>query len=284
MTWLFVERLTVIDFSYLDPRRGLVGESWIMDVELEGELDHQGMLFDFALVKKDIKAWIDRSIDHKLVVPGASGAYYQDMRQGAGTLTFRLDSGEHIKHTGPADSVAILNGISLITPDLVGPYLQKKLRSLLPENVKVIKIQLKPEKITDAFYHYSHGLQQHQGNCQRIAHGHRSRIIIDIEGRRDKQWESIWAERLHDSYIATEDHMKPCSLENYVFFKYEAEQGTFSLELPMDNCYLIPTETTVECIAEHIARETARETGKKVSVKAFEGVGKGAVFKAVPQK
>ncbi len=280
MTWLFVERLTVIDFSYLDARRGLVGESWIMGVELEGELDHQGMLFDFALVKKNIKAWVDHTIDHKLVVPGASGAYYQDTSKGLGTLIFRLDSGLHIKHTGPEDSVCILTGISLITPDLVAPWLEERLKSVLPDNIKMIQIHLKPEKIADAFYHYSHGLQQHQGNCQRIAHGHRSRIIITLDGHRDKHWETIWAERLHDSYIGTEAHLAPCSLEKYVFFKYAAEQGRFALELPAENCYLLPTETTVERIAEHIACEIARETGQKVTVKAFEGIGKGALAHA----
>ncbi|HID66548.1 MAG TPA: 6-pyruvoyl tetrahydropterin reductase, partial [Aquificaceae bacterium] len=41
---LFVERLTIVDFSFLHPTRGLLGESWILDVVLEGKLDAQGMI------------------------------------------------------------------------------------------------------------------------------------------------------------------------------------------------------------------------------------------------
>ncbi|MDE0854517.1 MAG: 6-carboxytetrahydropterin synthase, partial [Nevskia sp.] len=70
MTRLFVEQLTVIDCAYLDARRGLVGESWIVDIELDGDLDEQSMVLDFGDVKKRLKRALDGSADHTLIVPG----------------------------------------------------------------------------------------------------------------------------------------------------------------------------------------------------------------------
>ncbi|MBV8063608.1 MAG: 6-carboxytetrahydropterin synthase, partial [Nevskia sp.] len=70
MTTLFVEQLTVIDCAFLDAQRGLVGESWIVDIELDGDLDEQSMLLDFGEVKKRLKRALDSSADHTLVVPG----------------------------------------------------------------------------------------------------------------------------------------------------------------------------------------------------------------------
>jgi len=55
---LFVDQLTNLDFSYLDDKRGIVGETWLAHIELEGKLDKQGMICDFSHVKKKIRTSI----------------------------------------------------------------------------------------------------------------------------------------------------------------------------------------------------------------------------------
>ena len=60
---LFVNSLTVIDFSYLCNKRGAVGESWIVDLTLHGKLNEESMVLDFGLVKKQIKGIADGTVE-----------------------------------------------------------------------------------------------------------------------------------------------------------------------------------------------------------------------------
>ena len=54
MMRLFVNQITHVDFSYLHPIYGVLGETWLIDAELEGQLDNQGMVCDFGVVKKNL--------------------------------------------------------------------------------------------------------------------------------------------------------------------------------------------------------------------------------------
>jgi len=235
---LFVDHLTVMDFSFLHPRRGLVGESWWLDVVLEGGLDEQGMVLDFGEVKRQLKQLVDEHFDHRLLVP----ADYDRLELREHELRFHTETGDLIRHLGPPEAVQFIPG-----------------REVSAENatraMEAMLAPLLPEKIEGAWYRYSHGLKQHGGNCQRIAHGHHSRIEIHRDGVRAPALEQLWAERFQDIYIGTESDMVAITRHNdrtCFRFAYEAEQGLFELELPAERCYLIDTESTVENIARHI--------------------------------
>lgn len=276
MPELFVNRLTVIDFSYLHSTRGLVGESWQVDIVLRGGLDHQGMVLDFGEVKKSVKQLIDEHFDHKLLVPGSYPGLRLREAAGQSMLSFTSRSGELIEHSAPAQAVTRVDSDE-ITPRSLASAIVDTLRPRMPRNVAGIELSLWPEAEDGAYYHYSHGLRQHQGNCQRIAHGHRSRLRIERNGKRDTELEIAWAQRWRDIYIGTRADLLEQRQQRY-HFGYRSEQGHFELTLPAQRCYLIDTDSTVENIAQHLADRLKQQfPDDAFRVMAFEGVDKGAI-------
>lgn len=275
MPRLFVEQLTVLDCAFLDAQRGLVGESWIVDLALDGELDEQGMVLDFGEVKKRLKRALDDTADHKLIVPaGAPGCAHTTQGD---TLRLRFESATGaIEHRSPAAAVCLLEAAE-VTADTLAAHLHSRLRRVLPPNVRGADLHLRHEAIDGAYYQYTHGLRKHAGHCQRIAHGHRSRLQIAVDGRRDERLERRRAELWKDIYLGTAADIAE-HVGGRLRFAYRSGEGEFELVLPDDRCELLPVDTTVERIAEHLAAQAASERpGTKVEVRAYEGVMKGAV-------
>ncbi len=278
MTTLFVEQLTVIDASYLCPERGLVGESWIVDLELEGALDEQSMVLDFGSVKKLLKRAIDDGPDHTLIVPLHYPAQQTTTLADGRLHTQFMSQVGGIEHIAPACALTLLEA-ARVTPEALIAHLTPQLAAVVPANVARIGISLRHEHIEGASYHYTHGLAKHQGACQRIAHGHRSRIAITLDGVRSAALEAEWAERFRDIYLITGQHLVADD-GSRVRLAYTAPEGHFELALPKPRCYVLgqDTDSTVEEIAEHLAVEiAAAQPGKAVAVRAYEGVMKGAL-------
>lgn len=280
MSALFVKHLTVLDFSYVHLTRGILGESWIVDVELYGELDHQGMVFDFGHVKKKVRDAVESLFDHKLVLPrGLPTLQTRSVDDGL-EITWRDAQNRHYRHLSPLEAVEWVD-TDEITADALIPLLEDAAMAAVPDNVSRVVIELRSEEISGAFYHYSHGLKKHDGNCQRIAHGHRSRVKILRNGKRDPLLEKAWALKWKDIYIGTEEDLMSRLTEDgvdYCQFGYDAPQGRFELTLPESQVYLIPTDSTVEYLADHMAACLKKDDPEhQFEVKAYEGVMKGAI-------
>ncbi|MFQ2290231.1 6-carboxytetrahydropterin synthase [Aeromonas enteropelogenes] len=286
---LFVRDLTVIDSSYLCERRGMVGESWLVDIEMSGELNEMSMLLDFGRVKKLIKSIIDEEVDHKLLVPTECALIHVEHLEGDESTVDLLRQGRSIHLRCPTQGFAFIPAPQ-VDKESVTRYLLEVLAKRLPGNIKDLSLTLRQEQIEGAFYHYSHGLKKHDGNCQRIAHGHRSPIEIHVDGERDEELEQNWAERWADIYLGTEeDRVALTELalsaranvllgDHHAGFKYVAPQGLFQLAIPSAEVEMIDTDTTVELLAHYIAREVKKAVGDKfVKIVAYEGVGKGAI-------
>lgn len=284
---LFVNDLTVMDFSYLCPLRGMVGESWIVDVVLDGGLNDESMVQDFGIVKKQLKRVIDDYVDHKLVIPAehANATIHKRAEDGRVQVDFLFAGNKPIQLNCPPEAYAFVYSTQ-INKDSVTAYLKDVITTHLPENVHDIDIELREEQINTPFYHYTHGLKKHDGNCQRIAHGHRSKIIIYEDGKDSLKWQRYWADRWSDIYIGSQpDIVAPSALSFEIMnsvpvfcFQYEASQGVFEMAIDKSVCEIIEDDSTVECLAQYVLDQTQLHTHKPLLVKAFEGVGKGAMI------
>jgi 6-pyruvoyl-tetrahydropterin synthase len=276
---LFVDNLTNVDFSYLDDNRGLVGETWLASVLLDGGLDQTSMIWDFGVVKKVLRNWLDDELDHRLLVPTKSERLSYEINDNRITLSWKFGS-DVLTMEAPLEAVALID-TKRIDEKTAAQWSIKQLAGYFPDNLEHIQLTFEAEEINAAYYHYSHGLKKHDGNCQRIAHGHRSRIQIWCDGARDKDLENNWAERWSDIYVGSKDDLISIHDDEkaQMHFAYDAPQGHFKLSLPTRVCYIMPCDTTVECIAAHIAEVLHNENpNSRITVKAFEGLNKGAIF------
>ena len=278
---LFVENITQLDFSYLDRRRGLLGETWHVDVELEGEQDDQGMLWDFGLVKKTIKNWMDQTLDHVLVVPEKANWIELRASQHFMEMGAKLHAGAFtMKAPHGAFSQVPLETIDMFS---VAEWAADAVRKELPKTVTRCRFKFYPEDIAGSYYHYSHGLKHHVGNCQRIAHGHRSAIQIKRGENRDTDCEQLVADYLADSYLGLREDLVKLTAKT-AHFRYSAAQGDFELMLPAQQVRLLDVDTTVENIALWLAQGIVAQYYKAdddnqrlTEVRAYEGIGKGAI-------
>lgn len=289
---LFVNDLTVIDFSYCCENRGIVGESWIVDVLLDGSLNEMSMVLDFAVVKKQIKAIIDDAVDHKLLLPmNNSMIKCQDSTHNPNHEYVDVYS-KRANYFLQSPKCAFAKIIDKeITIDSVTSHLTDIILKELPNNVQGLTLTLRPENIDGDYYHYTHGLKLHDGNCQRIAHGHRSKINFFLDGYRSQDLEHFWCYRWEDIYIASESdrvlqsdiQLSETAMQNltesHQFFAYQAPQGQFDIAVQENVLEVVDCDSTVELLADYIARQVNlnNESNQTLKVIAFEGVGKGAI-------
>ena len=305
---LFVDNLSNVDFSYLHPERGLLGETWMAHIQLEGELDEQGMVCDFGIVKKVLRDWLDEEIDHRLAVP--LYAPNLELLENGDTIELvwhygsssRGDSNNNNDNKGnnnkdnnkrrqlrckcPRQAIALIEA-ETVNIDSVSLWAKQQLAIHFPTRIEKLNLDFSTENFNtpnnaeninskQAFYHYSHGLKKHAGNCQRIAHGHRSRIEIWQDNQRSAKLEQQWAKLWQDIYIGSGDDIINEDDQN-LYFAYTSAQGDFELDIPKSDCYQLNHDSTVEFIAQHIATTLkSQHPQSTIRVRAFEGIHKGA--------
>jgi 6-pyruvoyl-tetrahydropterin synthase len=292
---LFYKALTVLDAATLDPLQGLMGQSWYVDVGLTGTTDDESVVADFSKIKNKIKKIIDEKIDHRLILD----SQLVQVLGSVGKLDYRFGSNQvyEIQYQAPLEAYCLLpfgyDEKSLET------YIATVVKNEMPENIKQVEIILRGENFSEMF-HYTHGLKQHYGNCQRLFHGHKNTIEIWKNGSRDHNWEkqlsqSVFKGNIHFAFwenvinksslinlFSQNDQFAPegiISGDAIVELEYTSGQGKYSAKLPSQQVFFMPCETTVENIAMFFASWIKRSWASptdKIMVVAYEGIAKGA--------
>ena len=270
---LFCKELTVLDYAYWNLNKGPIGDSLYVDVELFGSVDKEFVIFDFSRTKKTIKSIIDGCCDHRLLITK--------------NLTEEVGEDLQVDHMGfyykaPRQAFCLIEG-SEINMNSIQNFLEKKVFEGLPENVEQIKITLRQEIYPkgQSHFHYTHGLKLHDGNCQRLLHGHHNIVEVFQDGKKSEEMESYISQELFHAnvhFVFKENIIE--ETQDQIHIKYKSKQGVFELKLPKKFCYIFESETTVENLAKefyHLVK-LRNPNSKNILVRAYEGINKGASY------
>jgi 6-pyruvoyl-tetrahydropterin synthase len=295
---LFINDVDKIDCAIFDPSVGVVGQSWIVDITVSGQLDSNGFVYDFSHLKKLVKQVLKASLDHTLIIPVQSKlVHYQDTDRGE---LWRLQAKSRLtgvnsewSYLCPKGAVYPIRSVQ-VTRETVEQECSRLVRHRLPEEVHSVEIHLRKEEVLagQAFFRYSHGITGHEGLCQRLFHGHRSLIEVYVADERRHDLEQWLAHEVLGSVVhiasmsqlvnpaadlrpgVRSEHQTPLTLA------YEASKGRYEATVPANRVFLVENETSIEAITQELARLIASEgvdLGAPIKVKCFEGIGKGAI-------
>ncbi|MFK8138944.1 MAG: 6-carboxytetrahydropterin synthase [Bdellovibrionales bacterium] len=284
---LFYKNLTIIDYAYFDKERGVTGDSLIANVELVGMPDQEGIIFDFSKAKKAVKNIIDDICDHRFVLP--EGLAQKNGESFQLEFSFGADN-KSLFYSGPLEALCEIPNSS-ISKNNISSFLEKAILEKMPPNIDAVKIHLEEQYIpkNKAFYHYTHGLRDHFGNCQRLFHGHKNVVDVLVNGKERPDLEAWISQELVKGSIhfcfsenVTNIPNIPtgiCSEHELIEIQYKSSQGQFKACLPGSMVYVMDTETTVENISLHLAKVIQNRIGseERVELVAYEGIAKGAI-------
>ena len=125
----------------------LHGHSYIVRLRLEGDIGAEGMIMDFVVLKKALKAMIDE-LDHKTLLPTESSDVKLDVTE---TSVEAVSCGK--RYVFPREDVVLLD-IPNTTAEEMSKMMTRRIVSEIefPDNVASVSIGLDEERGQTAWY------------------------------------------------------------------------------------------------------------------------------------
>lgn len=292
---IFLNEITRIDCAVFDPSKGILGQSWKVDLAITGPLTENGFVFDFSSLKKLVRQVLKSSVDHALIIPiNSQNVQFKGMPSSeCWTLkskTAKSASEHQWTYLSPNGAVFPTRSV-VVNRQVLEQEISKSLRHRLPTEISNISVQIRDEELeaTEATFRYTHGIAGHEGMCQRLMHGHRCRIQIFVGEERRPDLEHYIARDVMDTnvHFTTPSQFRRGEIPvgrkgnrgETITIGYTGSHGEFEATLPAERVFVVDRETSIECITFEIARLIKREenTTEKVRVVCYEGIDKGAV-------
>ena len=108
-----------------------MGESWLLQLELDGALNEQGMVCDFGIVKKLTREWMDKTIDHALLVPTRMDNLKVEQAVGQTRVEWVYPDGQAFNCLSPSKAIALID-VEEITPESMAEWCRAQLIELIP--------------------------------------------------------------------------------------------------------------------------------------------------------
>jgi 6-pyruvoyl-tetrahydropterin synthase len=242
---------------------------------------------------------LKENLDHALVIPIESKSVrYSDQGEGeTWTLTSQADKrSDPVTWTYqcPKGAVYPIRSVNL-DKNVIASSFSKSLGHRFPDTITHFKVKLREEKVdpTEAVFRYTHGIENHEGLCQRLFHGHRSCLEVylgDIR-RPDLEQHVVWQVFNKSVHIASQDQLITKGLESGqrsessepIEIGYQTAKGYYRATLPANKVFVVDHQTSIEQIATTLATVVRNEIGptdQAVKVVCYEGIEKGAIAKA----
>jgi 6-pyruvoyl-tetrahydropterin synthase len=293
---IFLKNIVSLDFCYATPKN-LTGLSLLVDVVIEGDVNANGMVIDFAHVKKLIKS-VTSSFDHKVVAKKEELLY-----EGQDTLVFEKAFNHHETFIMESPKETFCTLEDSLSSQFQNKAELKKLEQFLnakvflalkEKNPLITSIQLTLRKAPSYTSFYMHSLPFHEGYCQRF-HGHSTKVAILENKKLHKPLSKKAQNFLKGFFFISKHYEKPLSskeakdfikrletlkgaplpfLKESVFISYEGHEGQVRFLIPKRFVYLLDTESTAEMI--HRELMNSLDLNKKYEVFLYEGYFKGA--------
>ena len=252
---------------------------------------------DFGHCKKWLKKLVDNNLDHRCVIPEKSPHLKFKVKEPDNDLTISFDyksKDQNFSFSGPKETLVFVDSEQLNFSDFTN-YLETIAALELPERVTRVKFTLEEDSSFShqANYRYTHGLKHHEGNCQRLLHGHRNPIEVHINGKKSKSHEEFMANYFDRVHFVPENslsennpthkiHQRETNSNDVFNISYKAPQGEFQAQFPVKDCVVMQVEPSIESITELtwniLKREFPDLSDKNVVASCYEGLNKGCSF------